>query len=91
MYSYIKVKTDDLNEVEGLLSNGNIDHESSADSMYFSVEERMSQLIENNVIMNNIKNVDAAKEFVYVDFNPLEIDNQIMEKLLIYQSSKEDN
>lgn len=89
MYSYIKVKTEELSEIEGLLSSKNLEYESSYDSLYFSVEDRMCQLIENNAIMNNIKDISDAKKFVYDDFNPLVIDNQIMERLLIYQSSEE--
>lgn len=89
MYSYIRVKTEELDEVEDLLNNNNLEYESAYDSLCFSVEDRIDQLIENNAIMNNIKDISDAKKFVYSDFNPLVIDNQIMERLLIYQSSEE--
>lgn len=91
MYSYIKVKTEELNEVELLLENKGITYTSNNDSVYFSVEDRINKLMENNVIENNIKEVDDLMDFVYSDFNPLDIDNQIMERILIYNSAKEEN
>lgn len=91
MYSYIKVKTEELNEVELMLENQGISYTSNNDSVYFSVEDRINKLMENNVIENNIKEVDDLMDFVYSDFNPLDIDNQIMERILIYNSAKEEN
>lgn len=91
MYSYIKVKSEDLNNIESILEENQIEYVSNSDSVYFSVEERMNKLMENNVIKNNNKDVDDLMDFVYSDFNPLDIDNQIMERILIYNSGEEDN
>lgn len=90
MYSYIKVKTEELNEIELMLENQGISYTSNNDSIYFSVEDRINKLMENNVIDNNIKEVDDLMDFVYSDFNPLDIDNQIMERILIYNSAMEE-
>lgn len=83
---YIKVNKEDLSKIEDLMNENNISYTSNVDPLYFTIEERMNQIIENNIFINNIKDIDDALQFVYDDFNPLSIDEVIMDKLIIYDS-----
>lgn len=89
MSIYIKIEEEKFEKVEEMLNVQNISFDSTSDPTYFCVMERIETLIENNMFINNKEDLEDLIEFVYGDFNPLPLDQEILDKMLIY-SSKED-
>lgn len=86
MATYIKIDDEDYEKVEEMLNNDNISFDANSDPTYYCIMERIQTLIENNMFVNNITDIEDLINFVYGDFNPLPLDQEILDKLLIYVS-----
>ena len=86
MATYIKIDDEDYEKVEEMLNNDNISFDVNSDPTYYCIMERIQTLIENNLFVNNITDIEDLINFVYGDFNPLPLDQEILDKLLIYVS-----
>lgn len=86
MATYIKIDDEDYEKVEEMLNNDNISFDVNSDPTYYCIMERIQTLIENNMFVNNITDIEDLINFVYGDFNPLPLDQEILDKLLIYVS-----
>ena len=86
MATYIKIEDEDYEKVEEMLNNDNISFDVNSDPTYYCIMERIQTLIENNMFVNNITDIEDLINFVYGDFNPLPLDQEILDKLLIYVS-----
>ena len=86
MATYIKIDDEDYEKVDEMLNNDNISFDVNSDPTYYCIMERIQTLIENNMFVNNITDIEDLINFVYGDFNPLPLDQEILDKLLIYVS-----
>lgn len=89
MSVYIKIEDNQFNKVEELLNVQNVSFDSNSDPTYFCVMERIETLIENNMFINNLEDLTDLVEFVYGEFNPLPLDQEILDKMIIYSSKEE--
>lgn len=83
---YIRINDEDYEKVEEILNDENISFDSNIDPIYYCIIERIQTLIENNMFINNTTDIEELIDFVYGDFNPLPLDQEILDKLLIYVS-----
>lgn len=86
MSVYIKIEDEDFDKVEELLNVQDVSFTSNSDPTYFCIMERVEKLIENNMFVNNLEDLNDLIEFVYGEFNPLPLDQEILDKLLVYSS-----
>lgn len=86
MSVYIRIEDEDFEKVEEILNVQDVSFTSNNDPTYFCIMERIEKLIENNMFINNLEDLNDLIEFVYGEFNPLPLDQEILDKLLVYSS-----